>query len=380
MDAYTRGSIYYDVKSFRKILKFDVSLTRKKTKTPGVGNGSDEGMVEQPVVCIQCKNLITKDLFTASLSQDDLKMIGFHNSIRGYFNRIRAALACTDPELRCYFWYYTSNIHHKKQKLSQGDYMALLLQQKTKFDDDLNWVISLQPVAIKMTEKLGERLEDIVAEVQNTQEKFRTKLTSVVEQVRDKFNNAESESRSINQRMDQVEEVVKKIIAKVKEHQKKLEEQKAESETMFRKLNQAIEGKEDELSELQAQLAQFKRQDNKRAIEVDKKLIRWKTRAEFKDRQSYTKYVNNMLDTWDQRYGRVLVCVSVPRGKTANMEGRIGQPLKWRDDHCWVKWLGDASPKPDSYEWESLEIFFPDSAFYYPRVKGVIQREVTSAY
>lgn len=257
--------------------------------------------------------------------------------------------------------------------------MALLLQQKTKFDDDLNWVISLHPVAIKMTEKLGERLEDIVAEVQNTQEKFRTKLTSVVEQVRDKFNKAESESQSINQRMDQVEEVVKKIYAKVKEHQKKLEEQKAESETMFRKLNQAIEGKEDELSELQAQLAQFKRQDNKRAIEVDKKLIRWKTRTEFKDTQSYIKYVTNMLDTWDQRYGRVLVCVSVPRGKTADMEGRIGQPLKWGDNLCWVKWLGDDS-KPDSYEWETLEIFFPDSAFYYPRISGVVRREVTSTY
>merc|ERR1719397_1311422 len=120
---------------------------------------------------------------------------------------------------------------------------------------------------------------------------------------------------------------------------------------MFRKLNQAIEGKEDELSELQAQLAQFKRQDNKRAIEVDKKLIRWKTRPEFKDRQSYIKYVTSMLDTWDQRYGRVLVCVTAPRGKTADMEGRIGQRRKtverqpWQA--CWSLCLaGSRQPSP----------------------------------
>jgi len=108
-------------------------------------------------------------------------------------------------------------------------------------------------------------------------------------------------------------------------------------------LTKAIEGKEDELLELKSQLAQFKRQDNKRAIEVDKKLIRWKTRSEFKDHpKSYTKYVTNMLDTWDQRYGRVLVYVSVAKGKTAGMEGRTGQPLKWGDDLCWVKWLATA--------------------------------------
>jgi len=258
--------------------------------------------------------------------------------------------------------------------------MALLLQQKTKFDDDLNWVISLQPVAIKMTEKLGERLEDIVSEVQNTQEKFRTKLTTVVEQVRDKFSKTEIENQSINQRMDQVEEVVKKIYGKVKEHQKKLEENKTESDKVFQKLYAAIEGKEDELSGLKSQLAHFKRQDNKRAIEVDKKLIRWKQLEEFKSHQGYIKYVTNMLDTWDQRYGRVLVYVSVAKGKAAGMEGRIGQPLKWDNHLCWVKWLGDASPKPDSYEWETLEIFFPDSAFYHPRYRVPPKREAASAY
>jgi len=379
MDVYTRGSIYYDVNSFRKILKFDISLTRKKTKTPGAGIG-DEGMVDQPVVCIQCKNLISKDLFTTELSKDDLEMIGFHNSIRGYFNRMRTALACTDRELRCFFWYYKSNINQKKQKCSQGDYMALLLQQKTKFDDDLNWIISLKPVAIEMTEKLRERLEDIVSEVQNTQEKFRTKLASVVEQVRDKFSKSEDQNKSINERMDQMEEYVKKIYTKVKENQTRLEEQKVESVARFRKLTQAIEGKEDELSELKSQLAQFKRQDNKRAIQVDKKLIRWKQLQEFKDHKSYIKYVTNMLDTWDQRYGRVLVYVSVPKGKTADMEGWIGQPLKWSADCCWVKWHGDSSPKPDSYEWETLEIFFPDSAFYYPRHPVIKKREATSAY
>jgi len=361
MEGLTRGSILYDVKAFKRVLKFDVSLRK-----PGI-NEEDE-KTRTTCVNIQCKNLISKDAYAVTLSQNDLKAISFHNSVRGYFNRIRTALACTDPELRCYFWWYTKDISIKKKKPVQDDLMALLLQQKTKFDDDLNWVVTLKPVAIKMTEKLGERLEDIISEVQNTQEKFRTRLSSVVEQVREKFSEAERENLALADRMDQVEQIVKKLYNKVKEHESMLDKQKEKSEKVVMELSKTLTDREQDVIKLRAELEQVKRLRIKRAADVDKKLVRWKQRMEFSSHHDYISYVTSMLDKWDQRYGRVYVYVYVPKGKAASKVGRMGVPLKWNINLCWVRWAGEEpGQKPESYEWDALDVFFPESAFYHPR-------------
>jgi len=362
MDGLTSGSILYDVKAFKKELKFDVSLLHPIRKN------EDDEKVAATSVCIQCKNLVTKDAYSATLSQKDLKNIAFHNSVKGYFNRLRTALACSDPELRCLFWYYTTDISSKKQEPSQGDCMALLLQQRTKFDDDLNWVVSLKPVAIKMTEKLGERLEDIVSEVQNTQEKFRTRLSSVVEQVREKFSESEKDILATGDRMDQVEQIVKKLYNKVKEHQSILDAQKLESEKVVMELSKVLTDRQQKVLKLRAELEQLKRLRTKRAADVDKKLVRWKQRREFSTQHDYISYVTTMLDKWDQRQGRVYVFVKEPKGKAATKVGLMGVPVKWTINLCWIRWAGQGpKDRPESYEWDALDVFFPESAYYHPR-------------
>lgn len=362
MDGLTRGSILYNVKTFKKKLKFDVNLHHKN------GLKEEDEKISDTFVSIRCKNLVTKDLYSVTLSQKDLRNIAFHHSIRGYFNRLRTALACTDKELRCYFWYYTKDISKKKQTATQGDCMAVLLQQRTKFDDDLNWVVSLKPVALKMTEKLGERLEDIVSEVQNTQEKFRTRLSSVVEQVKEKFSETEKESLAASDRMEQVEHIVKKLVNKVKEHQSILDAQKQESEKIVMELSKVLTDRQQEVLRLRAELGRLKRLRTKRAAEVDKKLVRWKQRMEFSTHHDYISYVTSMLDKWDQRQGRLYVFVAAPKGKAAAKVGLMGVPLKWNINLCWIRWAGeDSGQRPESYEWDALDVFFPESAYYHPR-------------
>merc|ERR1719464_538223 len=354
--SLSKGSIRYTPQAFRKTLKFDVTVSRA------------------PSVCIQCKNLITKDAYAVTLSQADLKAIGFHQSVKGYFNRIKTALAGTDPELKCFFWFFEKSITQKKQKPNTGDSMALLLVQSTKFDDDLNWVTSLKPLNIKITEKLGERLEDIVHEVQATQEKFKGKLTTIVEQVRTKFDEVEDERKENADRLEMMENACKKVISKVKEFSSQLEEQKVSHEEAIVAMSKMMAEKDKEIQDLRATVERYKKLADRRSNEVDKKLIRWRSRQEFKSHQEYISYVTNMLDKWDQRFGRIFVYVSDPKGKSAAFVDRVGEPVKWNGNLCWVRWFAGASPeKVDSYSWQRLDVYLPESAYYWPRPKKIVE-------
>jgi len=366
-----KGSIRYTPKAFRKTLKFDVTIARVK--------GQQASRFSS--VCIQCKNLITKDAYACKLTQADLKAIGFHQSVKGYFNRVKTALAGTDPELKCFFWFFSKAITEKKQKPNPGDSMALLLVQSTKFDDDMTWVVSLKPLNIKIETKLGERLEDVVAEVQTTQEKFKNKLTQIVDQVRTKFDEVEEERTENQDRLEQMEHACKKVISKVKEFAIKLDEQKASHEEAIVAMSKMLAEKDKQIEDLKGVVERHKKLADRRSNEIDKKLIRWRSRAEFKSHQDYISYVTNMLDKWDQRFGRIFVYVSNPKGKSAQFVDRVGEPVKWNGNLCWVRWMHPGSPeKADSFSWTTLDVYLPESAYYWPRPKKIVEPDMATSF
>merc|ERR1719510_1322303 len=105
-------------------------------------------------------------------------------------------------------------------------------------------------------------------------------------------------------------------------------------------MSKVLAARDDELKETKEQLERYKKLSDKKLLEIDKKLIRWRAKAEFPSQQEYYSYVKTMLDKWDNRFGRVFVYVSAPKGKTASFVNRIGEPVKWNTNLCWVKWLG----------------------------------------
>merc|ERR1719510_479162 len=102
---------------------------------------------------------------------------------------------------------------------------------------------------------------------------------------------------------------------------------------------------------------------------VQTKLVKWKSRRDFTRETLYIDYVCQRLDMYrktpDVGYS-VYVRVCNPVGKSKIFAGRIGEIIKYNEKLCWVKWPAHPNVPVDTYDWNTLEIFIPESSFYYP--------------
>merc|ERR1719495_2784594 len=115
------------------------------------------------------------------------------------------------------------------------------------------------------------------------------------------------------------------------------------------------------LEELKAEVEKYRKLSERRYTDIDKKLIRWRARTEFPSHQDYISYVLSMLDKWDARFGRVFVTVVNPKGKSAKFYGCMGEPVKWTNNLCWVRWLAVSTKgPPEGYAWDTLDVFLPE--------------------
>merc|ERR1712110_591879 len=113
------------------------------------------------------------------------------------------------------------------------------------------------------------------------------------------------------------EAAFKKVVAKVKDFGLLLEEQRRSHVDNLVEMSKEMTEREKEIGQLKETVERYKKLNERRSVELDKKLIRWRARTEFATHQDYISYVTNMLDKWDQRFGRVFVYVSNPKGKSA---------------------------------------------------------------
>mmetsp|Transcript_69976 Transcript_69976/g.62757 ORF Transcript_69976/g.62757 Transcript_69976/m.62757 type:complete len:109 (+) Transcript_69976:78-404(+) len=76
---------------------------------------------------IQAKNKLQSDKqYYSEYTEDSLKKIGFYQSVKGFYNRLKMAIESKSPdELRAYY------------KIS-SDSMKVILEEISKFDDDLD--------------------------------------------------------------------------------------------------------------------------------------------------------------------------------------------------------------------------------------------------
>jgi len=103
--------------------------------------------------------------------------------------------------------------------------------------------------------------------------------------------------------------------------------------------------------------------------DIRPKLVRLKSRKEFKNEQSYIDYICKTLDTWDSKiYGKILVrvCSNIALGKGKHFINCVGEPIKWNQNVCKVQWYGTGKKEPEPVDWKSLDVYLPSSAYYYP--------------
>ncbi|ETO06250.1 myosin-2 heavy chain, non muscle [Reticulomyxa filosa] len=283
-----------------------------------------------------------------------------------------------------------------QQQQSQLE-MKIMLEELSKHDDEpLRWCISLQQLDKKDTEKLQEKLEDVVEVVDNRDRKIKEQLNLIVKQVKLKFDNEKQKRIEMEQRISNCEEAIKKLSKMVKELQvhvqasqekvshflhpvffttqecllffkkKKCIMVETKSESIADTISQTNQQMHEQIKQLTQRFEVFEKQisdgiteSNKKLDDIRPKLARLKTRRDFPSEEAYIEYIGAKIKDWDvQKDGRVLIRVNpeIAEGKAKLFIGYVGEPVKWNNTICKVQWLGLENREPESV--------LPNSSFF----------------
>ncbi|ETO32658.1 hypothetical protein RFI_04459 [Reticulomyxa filosa] len=73
-------------------------------------------------------------------------------------------------------------------KVDKKDSMALILEESNRYDEEASkWCLVLKQLNIKDTQKLGERLQDVVKVVGNREKKIQEQINFIIQQAKQKF-------------------------------------------------------------------------------------------------------------------------------------------------------------------------------------------------
>merc|ERR1712232_946973 len=149
-------------------------------------------------------------------TQKHLKSVNFHQSIKGFYNRIKMAIESKSPqELRAYY-------------IMQTNALKLTLEEISKFDDETTkWTLTLKqrkPTATASTSSDSEK--DAMKQIQ-----------FVVKQVKEKFNAEKEERLKLEERIMALEslctKLTKKLIKVTNDLKKEKQANKDSSDNLF---------------------------------------------------------------------------------------------------------------------------------------------------
>jgi uncharacterized protein YxjI len=362
---------------------------------------------------IQAKNTQTKDAYLGEYTQQSIKKIGYFQSVKGFYNRLRMAIESRAPnELIAYYviqsTYSNKNSRTKIHQSPSGSSSALVkeqqlvltLEERSKYDDESQkYNIRLAQLNIADTVKLNEKLGDVAIAVDKKYLKTQKTLEIVIQQVKQKFS-AEKEAReAIEDRVQYLESLCKKLMKKCLKLQEQIADVSANqsspkknadfgfgpdnpeskdengnsttaagANTVTLNMSEKIDACEKHILESEQKLNNDISIINKKLDDVRPKLVRLKTRKDFASEQGFVDYITKKLEQWDSnKFGPILVRVkNNATGKAKHFIGYVGEPQKWNHTICKVQWFGLGKKLPESVEWKALDVFLPLSAFYYP--------------
>ena len=151
---------------------------------------------------IQAKNKHqSTEQYYSEFIEDNLKKIGFHSSIKGFYNRLKMAIESRSPnELKAYYSIKSSSLR-------------LILEEISKFDDEsTKWTLSLKRKRI-------ERVTDdsLTAGQHSTTPNGAGggQIDFVVKQFKAKFASEKEERLKLEERIHALEELCSKLTRKV---------------------------------------------------------------------------------------------------------------------------------------------------------------------
>ncbi|ETO00595.1 hypothetical protein RFI_36845, partial [Reticulomyxa filosa] len=98
--------------------------------------------------------------------------------------------------------------------------MGLILEETSKYDaESSKWNLLLRQLDIKDTEKLQEKLEDVVEVVGSRDRKIQEQIDLVIKNVKQKFDSEKQKRNEMEQRLDTCQEAIQKLRKMVKELQ-----------------------------------------------------------------------------------------------------------------------------------------------------------------
>ena len=157
---------------------------------------------------IQAKNKLKSEVqYYCEYTEDALKKIGFYQSVKGYYNRLKMAIESKSPdELRAYY------------KIS-SDSMKMILEEISKFDDDsTKWNMSLKKKKIekKITPSPTLGSSSSSSSPSSTSNGAAMKqIQFVVKQVKEKFNHEKEERLKLEERIQALEQLCTKLTKKL---------------------------------------------------------------------------------------------------------------------------------------------------------------------
>ena len=152
---------------------------------------------------IQAKNkLKSEEQYYCEYTEDALKKIGFYQSLKGYYNRLKMAIESKSPdELRAYY------------KIS-SDSMKMILEEISKFDDDsTKWNMSLKKKKIEKKVTPSPSFGSTSPSTSN--DAAMKQIQFVVKQVKEKFNNEKEERLKLEERIQALEQLCTKLTKKL---------------------------------------------------------------------------------------------------------------------------------------------------------------------
>lgn len=153
---------------------------------------------------IQAKNKHQSDeQYYSEYTEDNLKKIGFHSSLKGFYNRLKMAIESRSPnELKAYYSIKSSSLR-------------LILEEISKFDDEsTKWPLSLKRKRI-------ERVTDDATDAGHSTTPNGAdgaalqKIDFVVKQFKQKFAAEKEERLKLEERIHVLEELCSKLTRKL---------------------------------------------------------------------------------------------------------------------------------------------------------------------
>jgi len=341
---------------------------------------------------IQAKNkLKSEEQYYNEFTADGLKKIGFEQSVKGFYNRLKMAIESKSPdELKAY---YNTN----------SNSLRIILEQIDKFDDEpTKWPIVLKKRKIEKKIGSSDSLTSFGSSSSindSSNEAAMKQIQFVVKQVKEKFNNEKEERLKLEERIQALEQLCTKLTKKLvkvtndlKKEKEKNNQHSLGSDDLFGSKEQKQQspqkgggggvGSKGDDGELESKFVELKTNMetiekkwgnelhiiNQKMDDIRPKLVRLKTRRDFASEQAFIDYITNKLEQWDaNKFGPILVRVmNNATGKAKHFIGYVGEPQKWNHTICKVQWFGLGKKLPEAVEWKALDVFLPLSSFYYP--------------